>query len=166
MLLLAAEAAAGGGWAHLVGLLAAVVIAVLGVGTHQWRLSLRAPSPTPPDDPEENVTPGETDDTDPDDTDLDTADDPSWWGRRIRMADGSVLVRPPSGTGGQTYEADEAQDEDEDDEENETREELADRLVQMRCRYSDAVHEIMNAFDVSESTAKRDLAKATDRARG
>lgn len=153
-MLLAADAAAPG-WAHLVGLLIAAAIAVLGIGTHQWRLSLQDPSPTPPQDGEEDVTPGETYDPDTDDTTRDTADDTGWWGQRVRLPDGSTVVR-------QHRALDDVVDEP-DDEDEETREEMADRLVREGGAYTGWVRELMGAHDVSESTAKIEIRKARQR---
>lgn len=149
--MLAAEAAPAG-WAHLVGLLAAAGIAFLAVATHQWRMSLRDPSPPPLEGPDTDVTPGETGDLTPDDTDDDTLPE-----GRYRMPDGSILVRrwqPPDDL-----------DLDLDDvDEDETREEMADRLVAGGGSYADWVREIMGAHDVSEATAKRAIREARDRA--
>ncbi|MBB4749112.1 hypothetical protein [Actinoplanes lobatus] len=166
MLLAAAPAAGtdeGFGW--LIAMLIAALVAVLAIGGHQAWMDQHGPSPTPPWARRSRVTPGETREPDPDDTDFDTEDEPDEWGppwaRRIRMADGSVLVR------GQSH-ADQGDEEepDADEEQEETREEMADRLIRIRCRYSDAVREIMAAFDVSESTAKRAIAAAQERAGG
>jgi hypothetical protein len=147
--------AAPAGWAHLVGLLIAAGIAVLAVGTHQWRMSLRDPSPPPLEGPDTDVTPGETWVSDDDDTGLDTVDDTLPEGR-YRMPDGSILVRrwqPPADI-----------DLDLDDEgEDETREEMTDRLVAGGGSYADWVREIMGAFDVSEATAKRAVRDARER---
>jgi len=163
-MLLAAAPAAGAdeGYGWLLAMLIAALIAVLAVSTHQWWMEQHGPSPTPPWARRKGVTPGETSDTDPDDTDFDTGDEPDEWGppwaRRIRMADGSVLVRgQPNDDQGDEGEP------DDDEEEQETREEMADRLIRIRCRYSDAVREIMGAYDCSESTAKRALKQAQER---
>lgn len=158
--MLAADTAPAG-WAHLVALVVGLLIAALGVGAHQWWMDGH-PSPTPLWSRPKALAPGETYDTDTDDTDFDTADDTELEGRRIiTLPDGSRVVRYVS------YAADEELDEE--DEDSETREETADRLVQLieeeRCRYSDAVSEIMNSFDVSESTAKRAIDEARKRAR-
>lgn len=155
-MLLAAETA-DPGWAHLVGLMIASVIAFLGVWTHRWWMDYRDPSPTPPEDDETDVTPGETYDLTPDDTTDDTEADTGWWGRRIRLADGSMMVRQPDAL-------DVADDEiDVDLGDEETREEMADRLVAGGGSYADWVREIMGAFDVSEATAKRAIRDARDR---
>jgi|GEM_PF-4179427 hypothetical protein len=144
--------AAPAGWAHLVGLLVAAGIAFLAVATHQWRMSLRDPSPPPLEGPDTDMTPGETGDLTLDDTDDDTLPE-----GRYRMPDGSILVRrwqPPADI-----------DLDLDDEgEDETREEMADRLVAGGGSYADWVREIMGAHDVSEATAKRAIREARDRA--
>lgn len=148
--MLAAEAAPAG-WAHLVGLLIAAVIAFLAVATHQWRMGLRDPSPPPLEGPDTDMTPGETGDLTPDDTDDDTLPE-----GRYRMPDGSILVRqwrPPADI-----------DLDLDEGEDETREEMADRLVAEGGSYADWVREIMGAHDVSEATAKRAIREARDRA--
>jgi hypothetical protein len=156
-MLLAVEAATGRGWGHLVGLAIGTVIAVLAYGTVQWWREYRGLSPTPPDGDEIDVTPGETGDLTPDDTTDDTEADTGWWGRRIRLADGSIVVRQP-------HAPDVTDDEiDVDLEEEETREETADRLVAGGGSYADWVREIMNTHDVSESTAKRDIERARDR---
>jgi hypothetical protein len=162
MLFAMAPAGPDEGLAWLIGLLIAAFIGVLAIGGHQWWMDQHGPSPTPPWARPKALTPGETDDTDPDDTDFDTVLE----GRRIiTLADGQRVVRYFSlGPAEDEREEDEPVDEDEPEE---TRDEMADRLVPLieaeRCRYSDAVREIMNAFDVSESTAKRDLAKASER---
>lgn len=155
--MLLAVAAESGSWAHLIGLLAAVAVAVMGVGTHQWWMHYRDPSPTPPDDADIDVTPGETDDLTPDDTDGDTAPDTGWWGRRVRLPDGSIVVRQPD-----AVVADD--DIDVDLEGEETREDMADRLVAGGGSYADWVRGIMGAFDVSEATAKRAIREARERA--
>jgi hypothetical protein len=159
-MLMAADAQPAG-WAHLVGLLVALLIASLAVGAHQWWTDGR-PSPTPPWSRTKALPPGETRDTGPDDTDFETADDTEFdtgEGRRIvTLPDGSRVVRYYS------YAADDLDDPEGEFEEDETREEMADRLVASRCRYSDAVKEIMNSFDVSESTAKRAIGEAQRRA--
>lgn len=157
-MIFAADAASPAGWAHLVGLLVALAVGALAVGAHQWWLD-GMPSPTPPWARGNALPPGETDDTDPDDTGFDTADDPPAGGRRVvTLPDGTRVVR---------YVSHIIDDPGEDEEEEESREEMADRLDalirQGRCRYSDAVAEIMNAFDCSESTAKRALAEAKTR---
>jgi len=143
--------AAPAGWAHLVGLLVAAGIAFLAVATHQWRMSLRDPSPPPLEGPDTDMTPGETGDLTLDDTDDDTLPE-----GRYRMPDGSILVRrwqPPADI-----------DLDLDDEgEDETREEMADRLVAGGGSYADWVREIMGAHDVSEATAKRAIRETRDR---
>jgi hypothetical protein len=156
-MLLAVEAATGRGWGHLVGLAIGTVIAVLAYGTVQWWRDYRGLSPTPPDEDETDVTPGETDDLTPDDTIGDTTPDTGWWGQRIRLADGSIVVRQP-------HALDVADDDiDVDLEDEETREEMADRLVAGGGSYADWVREIMGAFDVSEATAKRAIRDARDR---
>jgi hypothetical protein len=165
-MLLAAETA-DPGWAHLVGLMIAATIAFLGVWTHRWWMDYRGLSPTPPEDGEIDVTPGETVVSDDDDTDLDTTDDTDWEGRRIiTMADGSRVVRYQHHA---VDVADAAIDVDpEGDPEEETREEMADRLLPLieaeRCRYSDAVRELMGAFNIGEATAKRAIRDARERA--
>lgn len=148
--MLAADAAQPAGWAHLVALAVAILIAVLCVSGHQWWMGERDPSPTPPDEDGTDLTPGETGDLTPDDT----TDDTGWWGRRITLADGSRVVR---------YRPDSDYDDEPNDDQEETRDEMADRLVASGGRYSDAVREIMNAYDCSESTAKRAIAAAQER---
>jgi hypothetical protein len=162
-MLLAAADAANQGWANTLGMLAAGVI-IYAIWHVDRRITANREgeedhSPTPPWARRSGVTPGETDEPDPDDTDFDTPDDTGWWGRRIRLADGSTLVR-------REHADEEDVDEPDDEDLGETREEMADRLVRLRCRYSDAVREIMNAFEVSESTAKRAIARAQERAAG
>lgn len=170
-MLLAAEAARGG-WAHLVALLVAVLVAVVAINTHQWWTKIYNPSPPPPEDDEIDVTPGETDDPDPDDTDDDTPDDTEQEGRRIvTLADGSRVVRYVSRAPADPDDPDDnwniLGDDEPDEGAVETREEMADRLLPLieaeRCSYSDAVREIMNAHDVSETTAKRDIRNAKER---
>ena len=149
--------ASGRGWAHLVALLIAAGVAVIVVSAHRhWDL-IRNPSPTPPGGAEIDVTPGETDDLTPDDTGGDTAPDTGWWGRRVRLPDGSVVVRQPD-----AVVADDDIDVGLEDEE--TREDMADRLVAGGGSYADWVREIMGAFDVSEATAKRAIREARERA--
>jgi hypothetical protein len=158
-MLLAAETA-DPGWAHLVGLMIAAAIAFVGVWTHRWWMDYRGLSPTPPEDGEIDVTPGETVVSDDDDTDLDTTDDTLPEGR-YRMADGSILVRawrPPH-----AGDIDLELDEPDGTEDEETREETAERLVAGGGSYADWVREIMNAHDVSEATAKRAIRDARDR---
>ncbi len=155
--MLLAVAAESGSWAHLIGLLAAAAVAFVAVGTHQWWMHYRDPSPTPPDGADIDVTPGETDDLTPDDTGGDTAPDTGWWGRRVRLPDGSVVVRQPD-----AVVADDDIDVGLEDEE--TREDMADRLVAGGGSYADWVREIMGAFDVSEATAKRAIREARERA--
>jgi hypothetical protein len=154
--MLLAVAAESGSWAHLVALLIAAGLAVLAVGTHQWWMEYRDPSPPPLDGPDTGVTPGETWVSDDDDTDPDTDDDTLPEGR-YRLPDGSILVRrwhPPDDTD---------VDLDLDDDPGETREEMAARLVADRAGYADAVREIMGAHDVSEATAKRAIRDARER---
>ena len=165
--MLAAAAQPDEGWGKLLAMLGALAVAWLATELHQRWMARGDHSPTPPGPRPISGPPAETDDPDTDDTD----DPGSWWGSRIRLADGSVLVRRAAAvwrTGShQLPEDDDQADVDEvlvdELEEGETREETADRLVQLRCRYADAVREIMAAHDVSESTAKRDLAAAQKR---
>jgi hypothetical protein len=160
-MLLAVEAATGRGWGHLVGLAIGTVIAVLAYGTVQWWRDYRGLSPTPPDEDETDVTPGETVVSDDDDTDLDTADDTDWEGRRIiTTADGSRVVRYRHHA---LDVADDGLEDEEVEEGEETRDEMADRLVAGRGNYADWVRELMGAFDISEATAKRAIRDARDR---
>lgn len=152
MLYAATEAAARPGLAHLGGLLAAIVFAALLIGAHQIVTGRVDHSPPPPDGDDTDMTPGETGDLTPDDTTGDTG----WWGRRVRLPDGTLVVRQ--------HAADVLDDEiDVDLEDEETREEMAERLVLGGGSYADWVREIMNAHDVSEATAKRAIRDARDR---
>jgi hypothetical protein len=151
------------GWAHLVGLMIASAIAFIGVWTHRWWMDYRGHSPTPPDGDEIDVTPGETDDLTPDDTTDDTDRKQWWWRERVPQPDGSILVRPWHGHAADSPVEDDEIDLDLEGGEEETREEMADRLVAGRGNYADWVREIMNAFNVSEATAKRAIRDARER---
>lgn len=153
----------------------AILIAVAGFWVYtQWREwwklrkeMIQNHSPTPPwvrgDSEDPQVEDGDTGDV--------TGDVTGWWGERIRLADGSVLVRRARAvfaTGSSRLPEDDDQGEpDADDDEmlGETRAQYADRLVVESMRYSVAVDAIVRAYGVSGRTAKRDLAEAAERRR-
>jgi hypothetical protein len=180
--MLAAEVAeANRGWGGPAAILIALAAFYAITQYREWwqARKIQIPSPTPPrgggHDEDPQVADGVTDDDTTDDT------EPWWagWQERIPLADGSTLVRQAKAvwrTGSAELpeddepdepaaEPDDDEDQDGDDEvRGETRAEYADRLIAVPVQYTAAVQAIMRAYGVSESTAKRDIAAAQERA--
>lgn len=169
------------GLSRLVALLAAAGIAYAAIMLHQWwqERKIQNPSPPPPTSGGHDDDPQVGDGVTTDDTTAESGDDTTPWWRmgveRIELANGSTLVRKARAvwrTGSSELPEDEqpaAASDDEDDGLDEvggeSRADYTDRLLEQQIRTTDAAKAIMRTYEVSESTAMREIRAARQRLR-
>lgn len=188
MMLAEAVAEQDRGWGGPAAILIALAAFYAFTQYREWwqARKIQKPSPPPPRGRVHGEDPQVGDGVTTDDTTAESGDDTMPWWRmgveRIELANGSTLVRKAQAvwrTGSSELPEDEPPVEDDeivigfevygpgteglDEVGGESRADYVDRLLEVGVRYTDAVAAIMRDYEVSESTAKRDIAEARGR---
>jgi hypothetical protein len=146
------------GWAGPIALLVAAALfwyLIRPIG--EWIYSkIENSSPTPALPPPPRVTPQDNTAVDPVDPPAEPASERPWWGRRIRLKDGSTIVRQVAHIArtGNSVQPDDDEIDLDLDEPDETLEEWIARADVPGVGYNDLVRQGAAAFGVSQSTVK------------